>query len=193
MDREHTQPPLDDWQLGIYMREILRQADFAHLATKDLVASLQAEVSPELGTVRQFAALQSLLSAAALISKLLWCERGRDTPAFSKQRARQLREALLVNDDSTLKTRDVRNGFEHFDERLDRHLVAGKRHVIDSNIGPHSMIIINGESPLHLRLLDPESAVASVLDDKVNLNDLNRAITDLAEGVHAWLREHDQA
>lgn len=60
--------------------------------------------------------LQNIISNAAALSKYFW-------PPSNKQihqdRAHQLREVFSVTDDSPIKSRDLRNAIEHFDERLD--------------------------------------------------------------------------
>jgi hypothetical protein len=58
--------------------------------------------------------LQSIIVAAANVSKLIWGEKGR-----AHQRRRPLIEALGVGSGSPFKSPDLRNSFEHFDERLD--------------------------------------------------------------------------
>jgi hypothetical protein len=59
-------------------------------------------------------ALQGLLIAAANTQKLAWGQGGKKAP----QRA-DLRTSLAIADNSALHNPDLRNDFEHFDERLD--------------------------------------------------------------------------
>ncbi len=67
--------------------------------------------------------VQSLLVAWANISKIMWPVRNRnDTDAKWKkklERGKEIRESIAVNDDSILKNREIRNIYEHYDERLD--------------------------------------------------------------------------
>jgi hypothetical protein len=58
--------------------------------------------------------IQSILVAAGNASKLLWgSSRGKE------EERELLREAAGVADDSPLKSRKIRNAFEHIDERLE--------------------------------------------------------------------------
>jgi hypothetical protein len=81
--------------------------------------------------------LQNLLTAAANISKVLWGAGGK----LDEER-RPVRESLGVPDDSPLQNTDLRNHFEHFDERLDRWWIESgpNHHFFDRNLGPPGMI-----------------------------------------------------
>lgn len=80
--------------------------------------------------------LQSLLVAAANLSKLFWGSRGK------KELERlDLRKSLAVADDSPLRDPDLRNDFEHFDTRVEDWLEKWKDHnFMSRNIGPHSAV-----------------------------------------------------
>jgi hypothetical protein len=73
-----------------------------------------------------------MLSAAAVLSKLLWVQQvtvdhqGRELDAeklrlrdIGLQRAKELRKALKVKQIPILLSQKMRNAFEHFDSRLD--------------------------------------------------------------------------
>lgn len=64
--------------------------------------------------------LQALLIASGNLSKLFW-------PSIRADNGRGvwLRSVFEVKEDSPLKNRDIRNHFEHFDERLDKWETAG--------------------------------------------------------------------
>jgi hypothetical protein len=52
-------------------------------------------------------------------------------------RGAQLRSAFGISDDSPLRSRDLRNSIEHFDERLDLFLDGGVTgHVLPEYVGP---------------------------------------------------------
>lgn len=61
--------------------------------------------------------LAELLVAAANISKLLW-----GTKAVIEKRRAGLRDKLGIDDTFSIKDRDLRNDFEHFDERVEKVL-----------------------------------------------------------------------
>src|SRR5579859_2804722 len=92
----------------------------------------------ELRIMRVWAAAQALLVASALVSRLLWptVPKDRALRALTIRRGRALRKALMVVHDSPLRSKELRDHIEHFDERLDEWVaawVAGERsgHFMD--------------------------------------------------------------
>ena len=61
---------MDNWTTAVYVRELVHQAEAAQLAAQEFNASLKSPGAN--GTARAFAAVQSLLAAAAMVSKMLW-------------------------------------------------------------------------------------------------------------------------
>jgi hypothetical protein len=64
--------------------------------------------------------LQNIVLQGAAVSKYFWPAR-----AGHERRAEQLRNSLGIDETSPLHSRDLRNGIEHLDERLDRYLADG--------------------------------------------------------------------
>ncbi len=80
--------------------------------------------------------VQALLVAAGNVSKLLWPVRKQ-----SAGRGKDLRRAIGVSETSPLKSRDFRNLFEHYDERLEDWMMSSKRHnIVDSSVFPPGAI-----------------------------------------------------
>ncbi len=75
----------------------------------------------ELSKEALFQELQHIIQQAASISKYLWPIR-KGPQGLHKKRGRKLRQSLGVNDDSALKSRELRDHLEHFDEKLDIYL-----------------------------------------------------------------------
>lgn len=178
---------MDDFVAGTYMRELVNQGANAQIAAQDFNAALVAAHDCDAALVknyvsRTFAAAQLLLAAAAMISKLLWTKP-------KNKRGPDLRSKLQIEETSVsvLKNRKVRNGLEHFDERLDRYFSEGHRNVIDQNIADRGRILVNGKPPMHLRLIDPTRKTISVLDDEVSLQELADAVADVTERAKDWL------
>jgi hypothetical protein len=197
-----TQPEMDDWFTEVWMREFVYQAEIAVLAAGDLN---QAIAYPAEGSVtRAFMAVQSLLGAGAMVSKMLWPQPpkmnldGTSLTGLQESerqvtvgRGKYLRRVLQVREIPILESRRVRNAVEHFDTRLDEHFKGGNRFIIDRNIGPRGdFIVIDDEPPLHLRLIDPMRWTVSVLEDEVSMQELLNAITDVASRAQAWLTTH---
>lgn len=111
--------------------------------------------------------LQNLLSAGANIAKLLW---GRN-PTIAEQRA-PLRASLGIDDTSPLRQRDMRNHYEHIDERLDDWDKDSKRHNhVSKVVGPASAIAGIDEIDL-FRGFDPATATARFWGDTFDIQAL---------------------
>lgn len=71
------------------------------------------------GTDGVWFGLQGILISASNASKLLWGAGRTNQQAKGLREARRpLRESVDVEDSSPLNSREIRNSFEHFDERL---------------------------------------------------------------------------
>lgn len=189
----------NDWALCSYVQEIAHQRDAAMVAKTQLdVAVAALDESARTGgpwTTRDlFAAVQSIVTAAAMISKFLWSgdhdPDERELHAWAKARAARLREVLKVEGGSPLERRAVRNAFEHFDDRLDRILMAGLP-VLD-------YLVVPGTLPdLALRRLDLAAGSIVVLgtrEDQVVVDYLELIDCIAAVGVEAdrWLYSYAQ-
>ena len=195
---------MDNWTTAVYVRELVHQAEAAQLAAQEFNASLKSPGAN--GTARAFAAVQSLLAAAAMVSKMLWPKPSKfrfdGSPLKEAEeaqrkttldRGRTLRTALGIKGSTLVESRKVRNALEHFDDRLDRYFEAGHRMVVDRNIGPKNRLAVIGDKPaLHLRLIDTEAGTVSVLEDEVPIQGLFDAIVDVSNRAQGWLTEHGQ-
>jgi hypothetical protein len=64
--------------------------------------------------------IQSFLTAIANISKALWGQHGDSPKRVRRRKEREpLRQILGVDDSSPLWSTDMRNNFDHFDERIE--------------------------------------------------------------------------
>jgi hypothetical protein len=76
--------------------------------------------------------LQNIIVQGAAVSRYFWPS-NKDHDA----RGRQLRRQFQVTEDSPLKSRDLRNMIEHFDEKLDHYLAKGiAGYIIPHYFGP---------------------------------------------------------
>ncbi|APE14086.1 hypothetical protein BOH72_01450 [Mycobacterium sp. WY10] len=77
-----------------------------------------------------------LLTGAANAAKALWGQKGK----LAAERE-ALRLSLEVDDTSPLKDVDMRNNFEHYDERLDRWWIERPKHIhVDRVVGPPNTV-----------------------------------------------------
>ncbi len=190
---------MDDHHLRIYLNELSYQIEVIRLADNSYNLALDSQDVSGISTA--FAATQSFLSAVAMISKILWPspqpkthvdgtplsnDEKREAKLRAELRGEVLRRELgeiEIEKLNSLKGREVRNGLEHFDERLDQYLhEAGPgANIIDRNIMPPGSIIFNGnQEPLILRNIDPNGGVIFVLGDKANMQDLMVSVNILS-------------
>jgi hypothetical protein len=112
--------------LRLFQRQVLFQCRVILMATGDLNEGLTQRDHTVV-----FYALQNILNAAANISKACWGQKGK----YAAERE-PLRSSLGITDASPFKDVDMRNNFEHFDERLDRWSRESRSHVhVDFNLG----------------------------------------------------------
>ena len=89
----------------VLLSEIVLQAKIAKLAAQRLNETDHVEV---------WCSIQSILVASGNVSKVLWPPKKE-----SKRRGMELRKLLKIEDDNILSSRQFRNQFEHYDERIE--------------------------------------------------------------------------
>ena len=111
---------MDEFSLRILRREVQSQCQYILRAEEVLNAAFVAASGPPDHTI-VWMNLQTILVSAANLSKMCWGSRGGNEEARRRREEarRPLREALRVADDSPLRDPDLRNDFEHFDERVE--------------------------------------------------------------------------
>ncbi len=122
--------------------------------------------------------MQSLLGAAANISKLIW-RKSRKRPNESREEFNEdlkireiLRESLSIDramNDYLFGKRDLRNHFEHFDERIVVHMRSSNTLV--EGMGAYSSVANIGEENI-LRYFNPYTNIISFKKDQVDLQAL---------------------
>lgn len=90
----------------VLVGEIVTQSKFAESAACRLAESSDP--------IEVWGSIQSILGAAGNVSKILWPVRKQH-----KERGKQLRDLIGVDDDNLLSDRTFRNHFEHYDERVE--------------------------------------------------------------------------
>jgi hypothetical protein len=132
-------------------------------------AKAEVDATAHAGRLGTWFALQAILVSAANISKLLWGSGGK--------RARQrlaLRESIGISDESPLKVLDIRDDFEHLDERVEEWSSAeGRSDYVGRNIGDG--VHIAGEQERRGRRFgqyDPSSGIVTFWTHSVFLPDI---------------------
>ncbi|MCA1704717.1 MAG: hypothetical protein LC808_16215 [Actinobacteria bacterium] len=127
------------------------RAEMAARSTERLARSVGIALSE--GT-RTWFPIQALLTAAANISKTLW---GQNEQLAAQREP--LRTALNVTDTSPLRTRLVRNRFDHYDETVDEWWRSSQGHNhVDLSFGDWGSSSVQGIAPQEIfRTFDPST------------------------------------
>lgn len=104
----------------------------------------------------------------------------QDIVDFIKNRSNSFREEFNLNDDSALKNRNLRNMFEHFDEKLDIYLLntlAGTFYPMPK-LGKHTDV---EEKILdkNFKLLDIKSKCLVLFNEKFFFGDMQKEVYDV--------------
>ncbi len=187
---------MDDHVRDVYLFEAVKQAQFglnAHGGLMNVLGRLRSGVETLDFATRNtlhnevFRSLHSLLSHASNVSRLFWPappRRGKGETASAhasriarhpqSRRAAFLRAAAGLGPQHALKSREIRDHLEHFDERLDRWAATsvGKSIVQDLIGGPNTISGIADEDMM--RWYDPTTHSLRFQGAKYEI----RAITD---------------
>lgn len=200
----------DDRLIYLLTYELTRQCELSTEATrlwKQVYAGLPPFPSPESGwpadkwreenrRLGELALLfaHAFLTHAANASKLLWPSKPRDDHPYTRDqrqhRAETMRRGLDVSEGSPLRFRDLRDHFEHLDERLEvwYQTEAGQRlDLVDLNRLPFGL-----SSPdalvSKLRMFAPGQF--RVLGDVYELAPIQEAVLTIGEASARWLTEN---
>lgn len=162
--------------LRLFQSQVLLQCEFALAAAREINESL-AQRSPE-SISQTFFCIHNFLNATANISKALWGTKGR----MNSER-QELRDSIGVTDVSPLHEVDMRNNFEHYDERLDRWWKDSTHHnCVDLNIMPRSAIEGVDDNDV-FRMFDPQTTDLIFWSERFNIqmivNEIQRILPKL--------------
>lgn len=195
----------DERLLHLLTYELARQCRLSDNAVniwRALPALVGSGIGPTEEANRQHLNESPLLYAHAFLthagnaSKLLWPsppykrDHPYDHPARSR-RASRMRQNLKVFDDSALKQRDLRNHFEHLDERLELwyQTPAGQRlDLVDLNripFGPSSP-----DAPLSPLRMFETGGKFRVMGDTYEFGPLHSEVIMIRESAEGWLVDH---
>jgi len=138
--------------------------------------------------------VQEAVGHAAALSRYFWPSRGRDKKGSSLERlkakrAEKLRDAFGLSENSTLYNRELRNAWEHFDERLDLYLLENDAGFFfpGTVIDDHSL----ADDPTgHLfKLLDPGAECLVLMGVKYFFSPIRDEVKGVLERATAFDRQ----
>ncbi len=150
----------------VLIGEIVTQSKFAEKAAGQLAKTSDP--------IEVWGSIQSILVAAANVSKILW-------PARKEyiERGKQLRELLEVDDHNLLFNRTFRNHFEHYDERVEDWFDNNNSSVyMDSIIDPFEPTPLGLPQFFHRRY-NPTSQSLSFRDESIDLKAVLAALGEI--------------
>lgn len=155
---------MDRFLLQVFAAELETQCDFVVIGARQANEALSRNDVDD-----TWFAIQGVLSAAANASKLLWGTRHQP-----KDRRKDLREFAEVDESSPLRSRTLRDHFEHFDERIAEWFGNDSHKVyVGRNIGTPGGISLNGKEPeKQFGFFDTSKPAVTFWTDEVNLNDI---------------------
>ena len=157
-----------------FIQDLAEQCMFVRMAKIDLKKCLTSDNS---GLDRPYFFLQTLVIALGNISKILWPRKKYE------RRGVELRTFLEIKDDSALKSRDLRNLFEHFDEKADDWFATEERQRFsDRAVGSTEGWIIPTEKE-RLRVFVPETWTMTCLGQDYKLGTAIQAAYELYEKI----------
>lgn len=169
---------LRDQDRLIYFYEIRERAEHAQRAWAEAQAVLAGY-----GPLPDFwYSMNAFLNSAIAVANIVWPSA---RSASVKARSAELRAALGIGDNAPRGLRDVRNGFEHFDERIDAWRESSTNHAfIDTNVSPRNFIKVSGVSDSDVaRHFDPTTNELGVfgkyMDVQLAVDELSALVSKL--------------
>jgi len=179
---------MDEFIESVYLRELIQQCQCAIGAVEKMNECLSNRNPGEF-----FREAGDFLQHSSAVSRILWPpgSRNRLKKKRAKQRGTHLREKLAVPEKHALQTRNLRDHFEHFDERLDEWAESTPyKNIVDNMIGPRNAIagnVIKDEDIM--RMYDPANKEIVFRGEKFNVQTLVDGVRDIQSKVTARLHD----
>jgi hypothetical protein len=155
----------------VFVGEIVMQAKIAKRAAERLQAANEPD---HFDGLEIWVSIQSILGAAANVSKILWPSR-----ESAKARGEKLRTLLGIDEHNLLSDRKFRNHFEHYDERIEDWFEKnGSAVYMDLSINPFGSIWGGNPPNLH-RGYNPLTQTLSFRGESVDMAALLNALEEI--------------
>jgi hypothetical protein len=137
--------------------------------------------------------IQEAVGHAAAVSRFFWpaAARKREPEALRKLRdlrGQRLRAAFVITDESPLASRNLRNAWEHFDERLDRYQLQTDSGILLPGCLIENHGIADDPAGYTFKVLDPEAECLVLLSERFFYGE----IRDEVARVHRIALEADR-
>lgn len=166
-------------KMQLFLSEIAHQCGFAIIAEADLLQAYQNIVNDDFPRKnfpnqmsRFWYSAQALLVTVANISKLLWPYDKSD--CRTREDGEELRKYLEVDDSSPLKSKRMRNLFEHYDERIAKLPENGSGYIDSSILRVSDSNLI--KNAIYLRNFNPTNLTITFQDEVFELEPVMDAV-----------------
>jgi hypothetical protein len=166
-------PPFE----AFYIRSILYSAEQCSSSYDSFSAALKEHKPASIA----FAGIQEAITHAASVARFFWPVA---KSSLYVTRAKRLRNACKVKDDSPLNDRHLRNSLEHFDERLDNFLLENDAGYFFPEPMLGDFRVAKEKVGKIFKLVDPECAVVVILNEAFDYG----PIIDEVDRIAAELR-----
>lgn len=124
---------MDKMIMELFLIEIKKQCEFVLYSVEMMNEYL---INRSITDKQFWYYVQGFLEGTANVSKLLF-----GASRSSSEDREELREYLGVSEDSIIRNREIRNAFDHYDERIVRwYANSEQKNFVDTTIGPYESI-----------------------------------------------------
>lgn len=177
---------MDEHIETIYLRELIQQCQYAIDAVNQMNGCLQNKKPGEF-----FREAGDFLQHISAVSRILWPpgNRNRIKKKRAKQRGAHLQTKLAIADGHALQARNLRDHFEHFDERLDEWAETSvHKNIVDNMIGPRAAIGNIVKDDEIMRMYDPAKKEIVFRGEAFNVQALVDGVRDVQAKANARLQ-----
>jgi hypothetical protein len=122
-----------------------------------------------------FADVQSVITFAANVGKMLWPDPKPRMADIAKARAGRLQQLVGIRNDKALEDRRIRDDFEHIDERIDLWTQRQPANLVIHFVTDDDAMAVGNPTDYFTRL-NRKTLVASMLLHRVNLQELSDSV-----------------
>ncbi len=153
----------------VFIGEIVMQSKIAERAAERLPST-----TDHFDSLEVWCSIQSILVAAANVSKILWPQR-----KMSVARGEMLRTLLNIDDSNLLFDRKLRNHFEHYDERIEKWFEKNCSAVYMDPIIDSFESVWGRNTVSRHRVYDPMTQILTFRGESVDLAAILKALEEI--------------
>ncbi|WP_426713424.1 hypothetical protein [Chromobacterium violaceum] len=186
---------MDDFDQKVFLMEIEAQCTYALQAIQNLNMAIGGMHATGVDHQRMkflfretFRSLHSFLTHTSNISKMIWPIDSKKHRDIRNARAAHLKTLLKIDDENPIKSRELRDHLEHYDERLDHWAqTSTHKNIAADNIGDWEAIqgLDSGD---FMRWYDPADKSFRFRGVRYDINELFLAVQALHQKIPADLK-----